>query len=821
MKREAPPSTGVVTTILDRCRRCYSCVRGCPAKAIRVQGGQAHVIEERCIGCGTCVKVCRQKAKQVLSALPATRQLLGSGRPVAAVVAPSYPAALPDASAGQIVAALRQLGFAGVYEVGFGADMVAREYARLARRRPKTCLISTPCPALVSYVRKYAPDLVPNLVPIVSPMAAMARVVRGALMPNASVVFIGPCIAKKAELRDGGVAGNADAAMTFTELDELLRERGIDPGALPPSAPDEPLPGLGALFPITGGLLRAAALRADLTDDTVVPIDGPRRCIDTLRALERGALGTCFVDALWCEGCVGGPGYPQEVSPLARRRQVTEHVRALADHARSARRSLKRLGRVDLSREFRAEPLAAPAPTEKEIRDVLARTGKLSADQELDCGACGYPTCRDKAIAVYQGLAENEMCLPYLIEQLEVNIEKLSRSRDEIGKAREAAVRAQRLASMGDLAADVAQEISEPLGRLVVFAQVFWDSLGENDPRRPDLADIIVEAARCRDVLAALEQFARQQKPEWEEVNLSELLDRALIEIRPHLTGTRIDLACYVEPGLPTVLADSTQLRQVLSNLLSNSVEAIGQSGRIWVQVRGVDDGQSVEISVRDTGRGIPPDVLPRIFQPFVTTKPRAHGSGLGLAVAHGIVQGHGGEITVDSRMGGGTEVKVRLPVSHSRPPASDAMKVLVVDDDPDFLEQHRLTLADAGFDVITAERSDEALDAANREIPDAFVLDLIMERTDSGARLARALRRDPRFRDTPIVILTSVVHDVGFEFHRNPEEVLAWMKADAWFDKPAPVQTLASTIRRIHAERLATREPRAPEAPEQVPAHD
>jgi len=810
-----------VTTILDRCRRCYSCVRGCPAKAIRVQGGQAHVIEERCIGCGTCVRVCRQKAKQVLSALPAARQLLSGTEPIVAIVAPSYPAAFEGVSAGQVVAGLRQLGFARVYEVGFGADMVAREYAHLVKRRPAAALISTPCPALVAYVCKYAPSLVPFLAPVVSPMAAMARAVRRSLMPGAPVVFVGPCIAKKAELRNAGDASSADLAMTFTELDELLRERDVDVNRLAPSVADEPLPGLGALFPITGGLLKAAMVRADLTDDGVIAVDGPRRCIETLRAMEQGALGPCLVDALWCEGCVAGPGYPHEMSVLSRRRRVTEHVRTLAAHARAAQRSLRRLGRTNLAREFHAEPLVAPVPTEKEIRDILARTGKLSADQELDCGACGYATCREKAIAVYQGLAENEMCLPYLIEQLEVNVEKLSRSRDEIGKAREAAVRAQRLASMGDLAADVAQEISEPLGRLLVFAQVFWDSLGENDPRRPDLADIIVEAARCRDVLAALEQFARQKRPEWEEVNLSELLDRSLIEIRPHLTGTRIDLACYVEPGLPTVLADAGQLRQVLSNLLSNSVEAIGQAGRIWVQVRGVDDGQSVEISVRDTGRGIPPEVLPRIFQPFVTTKPRARGSGLGLAVAHGIVQSHDGEITVDSRMGGGTEVKVRLPISHSRPARSDALKVLVVDDDADFLEQHRLTLADAGFEVVTAERSDEALDVANREIPDAFVLDLIMERTDSGARLARALRRDPRFRDAPIVILTSVVHDVGFEFHRNPGEVLAWMKADAWFDKPVPVQTLVSTIRRIHAERLAAREPRVAENAEQVAAHD
>ncbi|MEI6502798.1 MAG: response regulator, partial [Armatimonadota bacterium] len=185
-----------------------------------------------------------------------------------------------------------------------------------------------------------------------------------------------------------------------------------------------------------------------------------------------------------------------------------------------------------------------------------------------------------------------------------------------------------------------------------------------------------------------------------------------------------------------------------------------------------------------------------------VTTKKNRRGAGLGLAVAHGVVRAHGGELLIDSSPDGGTTVTLRVPVTAARPPESqETIKVLLVDDDPDLLEIHRLRLAGMGFKVMTAERTDEAMELADREIPDAFVLDLMMEKMDSGARLARALRRDPRFRNSPIVLLTGVAEVTGFDMKRNPGEVMNWMKIDAWYDKPAPIPELAATIRRLLAE--------------------
>lgn len=276
--------------------------------------------------------------------------------------------------------------------------------------------------------------------------------------------------------------------------------------------------------------------------------------------------------------------------------------------------------------------------------------------------------------------------------------------------------------------------------------------------------------------------------------------------MEPRLAGRPISVARKLAPGLPAFLADPAMLAQVLVRLLANAAEAIDDHGAITIEATTAEDGCAVEFAVSDTGRGIPEELLPRIFQPFVTTKAKGTAAGLGLAAAHGIVQSHHGEMRIDSRPGRGTTVTVRIPFQQALSAPREAVKVLVVDDDPDMLEIHRLLLTEAGFDVVAAERSDEALELANSEIPDAFVLDLIMEKADSGARLARALRRDPRFRRAPVVMVTSVVADMGFEFARNPREVLEWMRADAWVDKPADGAALAAIIERILAERRAER---------------
>ncbi|HEX7371843.1 MAG TPA: [Fe-Fe] hydrogenase large subunit C-terminal domain-containing protein, partial [Thermodesulfobacteriota bacterium] len=254
----------VVSTIKEKCRRCYTCVRKCPAKAIKVEDGQAKVVAERCIACGSCIRVCRQEAKAIRDSIAPVKDLFWNSPEIIACLAPSFPAAFPQAKPGQIITAVRNLGFTEVMEVAFGADLVAKAHARWARKNPEKLYISSPCPALILYIKKNFPSLVGNLSPIVSPMVAMGRVIKRSLRPGAKVVFIGPCIAKKEEIDDPEVAGDVDAVLTFVELDRMFQEAGLILEKLQESPADGPLPRLGRIFPVPGGLLRSAAMKEDV-----------------------------------------------------------------------------------------------------------------------------------------------------------------------------------------------------------------------------------------------------------------------------------------------------------------------------------------------------------------------------------------------------------------------------------------------------------------------------------------------------------------------------------------------------------------------------
>ena len=252
----------LVKTIKERCRVCYTCVRECPAKAIRIADGQAEVLPERCIGCGNCVRVCSQHAKAILDSIDRVEELLAGPAQVAACLAPSFPAEFTDRDPEVLVGMIRQLGFALVTEVAFGADLVAEEYRKLLARTNGERFVATSCPAIVSYVERYYPALLPRLAPIVSPMIAMARVLHRLHGEGMRVVFVGPCLAKKGEAASELVRGEVDAVLTFAELREMFARASLTPVAAAASDFDPPHPGAGALFPITRGLLQAAGIQA-------------------------------------------------------------------------------------------------------------------------------------------------------------------------------------------------------------------------------------------------------------------------------------------------------------------------------------------------------------------------------------------------------------------------------------------------------------------------------------------------------------------------------------------------------------------------------
>jgi len=654
----------LIRTNGERCRICYTCVRECPAKAIRIANGQAEVLPERCIGCGNCVRVCSQQAKQVQDGTEATAALLAGPQRVAALVAPSFPAEYADCSWEQFVGMVRALGFDLVCEVAFGADLVADRYRKLLADGDGPGWIATSCPAVVAFVERYHPDLIRRLAPIVSPMIAMARTLRRLHGDGLRKVFIGPCVAKKGEADDGDVPDEVDAALTYVELRDMLAAAGIGPETVPPSDFDPPRPGTGALFPISRGLLQAADIQEDLIDGEVVVADGRVNFVDAIKEFQSGDLDVRLLEVLACTGCIAGPGVSNNAPLFRRRARVSRFVR---DRLKGFDRprwqaDMKRFDDLDLSRRYTVRDQRIAVPFEDEIRQILARMGKHTPADELNCGACGYDTCREHAVAIFKGLAESEMCLPHTIEQLHRAVDDLADSNSRLASTQEALMQSEKLASMGQLAAGIAHEVNNPLGVVLMYAHLLLEDSGKDTAMRDDLRMITEQADRCKKIVAGLLNFARQTKVLRQPTDVHELIARTLQGLPP-----TEDVEVRMRPGLadPVAEIDGDQIAQVLTNLLTNACAAMPNGGVLTVSTAG--DEEAVRLVVADTGVGIPAENVAKVFEPFFTTKQMGKGTGLGLAVTYGIIKMHGGDIRVESNADAdagptGTTFTVTLP---------------------------------------------------------------------------------------------------------------------------------------------------------------
>jgi two-component system NtrC family sensor kinase len=659
----------VISTIKEKCRRCYTCVRKCPAKAIKVEDGQAKVVAERCIACGSCIKVCRQEAKAIRDSTAAVKDLFWNSPAIIACLAPSFPAAFPQAKPGQIITAVRNLGFTEVMEVAFGADLVAKAHAHWAKHNGDKLSISSPCPALILYIKKYFPSLVDHLAPIVSPMVAMGRVIKRKARPGGKVVFIGPCIAKKEEIEDPEVAGDVDAVLTFVELDRMFQEAGLIPEKLPESPIDGPLARMGRIFPVPGGLLRSASMKEDVCQNRILVTEGKEACTQILNEILEGGVEAKFLDLLFCEGCINGPGFPNDLSFFSRKELVASYVqsRLKAEKGKSHRADMRKYSRVSLQRTFSPDDRRLTTPSPDIIREILRRTNKVHPEDELNCGACGYASCQEKASAVYWGLAENEMCLPYLIDQLEENLSRLAQSHKDLGETQQQLIQSEKMASVGQLAAGVAHEINNPLGTILLYSHMILEKLEQKDSRREELDTIAKEATRCRDIVRGLLDFARQRKLQVENVDVNKILEEAISLVAAQPAFQKVEIAKTLDPSLPATEGDPVQLKEVFLNILYNAGEAMPQGGKVTVVSRFREAGSHpIEIMIRDTGQGIPQENLNRIFMPFFTTKKIGQGTGLGLAIAYGIVKMHRGAIDVQSKVGEGTTFWVKLPADSS-----------------------------------------------------------------------------------------------------------------------------------------------------------
>ncbi len=683
----------VVCSVLDKCRRCYHCVRECPVNAIRVEDGQARVVEERCICCGTCIRVCNQGARTYVNAVPEAWRALEMGRPAVAVLAPSFVASFTDVEPGQVVGALKELGFTRVVETAYGAEWTARAYQEFLDSAPhedgthrrwaemKPPFLATTCPAVVKLVEIHRPQLIPHLVPIVSPMVATARYLRrraadeGA--PDPIVVFIGPCVAKKDEIDSPGLAGDVDLVLTFAEIRQMCDEREMNMEVGDLARFDPPYPGVSGFVPLAGGLLRSVGIGPDLLDAQMLTIAGKDHLLDLLESLEDGdEAQALFADILFCEGCIAGPLMDSELSLVRRRERVIEHAHRGPGGVSSDRPGEPGffLPTEGLFRAFEPVEREMDQPTERDLRAILERVGKHSTDDELNCGSCGYSTCRDKAAAVYRQLAEPQMCFPYMTHQLEEAVEKLESSYEDLHRihgrlqrTQEALLQAEKLSFLGQISAGVAHEINNPLGGILLNAELLGD---ENLPGGAgEHVDLIrTEAARCREIVQGLLNFSRRSRLQKERVSASDYLCHLISRFRLNLPQG-VELTCDVHPSAADckIQLDPDLVERVIVNILDNALDAVGGCGRISVSVHHNQSTDEICITITDDGDGIPGEDMAQLFTPFFTTKEPGMGTGLGLPLAHGIVKMHRGQIEVESAPGEGARVTITLPCQGSR----------------------------------------------------------------------------------------------------------------------------------------------------------
>lgn len=396
------------------CKNCYKCVKVCPVKSIKVENQQAQIMERSCILCGTCLSECPQNAKTLNSDIAMVKDYFEKGEKVILSIAPSYYSSFDFDTPQQFAGAVKALGFYGVSETSEGAAYVTAEYDNLMKAGEMKNIISTCCPSANRLIECYYPSLVDQMAPVVSPMIAHARLLKQNFR-DAHVVFAGPCIAKIEEAIDMRHCNDVDAVLTFDDLSHWFEECGIVVKQAHPATFLNSSSKILRMYPVTQGILASLRAKGDVGDWKLLSVSGSAECRELCNSLERGELAHCFIEINMCKGaCVNGPASGHNsVSRFAAKVKIEEYAQeddtlypSLPEH-------------IPIGMQFVDRSVHEDIPDEATIRAILSKIGKETPEQELNCGSCGYPSCRAKAIAVYQNKAELTMCMPYMKERAE------------------------------------------------------------------------------------------------------------------------------------------------------------------------------------------------------------------------------------------------------------------------------------------------------------------------------------------------------------------------------------------------------------------
>ena len=460
----------------SNCKNCYKCIRHCPVKAIRFSGNQAHIIGNECILCGQCFVVCPQNAKEIVDETEKVKVFLQSGDPVIVSLAPSFIANYEGVGINAMRKALKQLGFYDVEETAIGATIVKTEYERMLKEDERDIIITSCCHSINLLIQKHYPQALEYLADVVSPMQAHCKDIKSRF-PNAKTVFIGPCVAKKDEAEH--YEGIVDAVLTFEELTEWFKSENI----VLEKEMDNDICSRARFFPTTGGILKTMA--QDIPGYTYLALDGVENCIAALKDIIDGKVHKCFIEMSACVGsCVGGP-----VMEKYHHSSSVKDFIAVSGYAGTKDFEVSQPKAVELKKNFGYIEQRSQMPTDMEIMNVLRQMGKFKPSQELNCGSCGYNTCREKAIAILQGKAEISMCLPFLKDKAESFSDAIVKNTPnglivlneqlEVQQINDAARKMMNIRSANDIVGDQVVRILDP----VVFMNVLRDKRSVRNER--------------------------------------------------------------------------------------------------------------------------------------------------------------------------------------------------------------------------------------------------------------------------------------------------------------------------------------------------
>jgi len=652
-----------------KCRRCYRCVRECPTNALKIDRGKVKRIWSRCILCGVCYKHCPHDAVTALTGIKQVLELLDSGEKVVVCLDPTFPAVLDKGTPGQLVTALKKLGFDEVWEAAVGGELVTKAYNSWILQNKESSWISSFCPSLVYYIEKFVPQFTDQLVPIVSPMVACGMAVKHLRGAETKVVFVGSCIARIWERMNRFGKPYIDYVLIYHDITNILQARGINREEQEPSEFDGPSNSLGRILGISGGMSKCVGFDQDLLNLDYVVEAGAEEAMRAIKQLQEGKIRSKFLDLLFCKGCINGPVTDKRISGPSRKQIVVDFIKAQEKKKPAAEETdFNKLLHLNLKRSFSARDVSLPDPKETEIQAILTQLGKTEPDQNFDCGACGYNSCRDKAKAVVQGLAEMEMCPHYLLERLqglysrlEKSHEQLKHSHEELERAQRQLIQTEKMASLGQLAAGVAHELNNPIGTIMMFSRILQRELSQNEQWQKDITLVVQEADRAAKIIKDLLSFSRETKVKPGLVNINQVIEEALSLLVKQSLFHNIIVQLKLDPSLPTTFADPDLLKQVFFNIILNGAQAMEGQGTLTIKSQKVEKGRKIEIRIEDTGKGIPETNLPRLFDPFFTTKEK--GTGLGLALVYSIISKHKGSVSVESQLGQGATFTIHLPV--------------------------------------------------------------------------------------------------------------------------------------------------------------